>query len=60
MNDSENTNRLRRRLIAGGAGLLAGAGLGMLSRGALAQAATVESPMANGRRNWWPFPRSGR
>ncbi len=56
MSDSDNINRLRRRLLAGGAGLLAGAGLTALSRGALAQAASVELPFANGRRNLVAFP----
>ena len=56
MSDSDNINRLRRRLLAGGAGLLAGAGLSALSRAALAQAATVELPMVNGRRNLVAFP----
>jgi sulfite dehydrogenase (cytochrome) subunit A len=52
----DDTNRLRRRLLAGGAGALAAAGLGALSRTALAQAATVELPIANGRRNMVAFP----
>ena len=34
MSDSDIINRLRRRLVAGGAGLLAGAGLSALSRAA--------------------------
>ncbi|MFO1316422.1 MAG: molybdopterin-dependent oxidoreductase [Burkholderiales bacterium] len=53
---SDDTNRLRRRLVAGGAGALAAAGLGTLSRGALAQASTVDLPIANGRRNVVAFP----
>ncbi len=52
----DDTNRLRRRLIAGGAGALAAAGLGTLSRTALAQAATIELPIANGKRNIVAFP----
>jgi DMSO/TMAO reductase YedYZ molybdopterin-dependent catalytic subunit len=56
MSDSNNINRLRRRLVAGGAGLLAGAGLSALSRAVLAQAATVELPIVNGRRNLVAFP----
>jgi sulfite dehydrogenase len=54
MNDP--TNPLRRRLLAGGAGALAAAGLGSLSRSAFGQAATVELPMLNGRRNLAAFP----
>jgi sulfite dehydrogenase len=54
MND--DTNRLRRRLIAGGAGALAAAGLGALSRTAFAQAATIELPIVNGKRNMVAFP----
>ena len=56
MNDSNHANRLRRRLIAGGAGLLAGAGMSALSRAALAQAAQIELPIANGRRNLLAYP----
>jgi sulfite dehydrogenase len=55
MTDAHTTNRLRRRLVAGGAGLLAGAGLGSLSRAALAQS-TMEQPFANGHRNIAAFP----
>jgi DMSO/TMAO reductase YedYZ molybdopterin-dependent catalytic subunit len=51
-----DTNRLRRRLIAGGAGALAAAGLGALSKAALAQAATVDLPFVNGKRNVVAFP----
>ncbi len=54
MND--DTNRLRRRLLAGGAGALAAAGLGALSRTAFAQAATIELPIVNGKRNMVAFP----
>jgi sulfite dehydrogenase len=56
MSDSGNINRLRRRLVAGGAGLLAGAGMSALGRAALAQAASVELPFVNGRRNLLAFP----
>ncbi len=42
------TNRLRRRLIIGGAGALAAAGLSTLSRAAFAQTTTIELPIANG------------
>jgi sulfite dehydrogenase len=56
MSDTETTNRLRRRLMTGGAAMLAGAGLGTFSRAALAQAASVELPMVNGRRNLVAFP----
>ena len=52
----DDTNRLRRRLIAGGAGALAAAGLGTLSKAALAQATTVDLPFVNGRRNMVAFP----
>lgn len=53
---TEITNQLRRRLIAGGAGALASAGLGVLSRAALAQAASIELPIVNGRRNLVAYP----
>ncbi len=53
---NENTNRLRRRFLAGSAGLIAGAGLGALSRSAFAQGATVELPIANGGRNLLAYP----
>ncbi len=56
MKDSGQINPLRRRMIAAGAGLLAGAGLGVLSRSALAQGAGVELPFANGKRNVLAFP----
>jgi DMSO/TMAO reductase YedYZ molybdopterin-dependent catalytic subunit len=45
----------RRRLLAGGAGALA-AGLGGLSRSVLAQPATVDLPMVNGRRRLAAYP----
>jgi sulfite dehydrogenase len=48
------TNPLRRRLVAGGAALLAGAGLGAVGRTALA--GTVDLPMLNGRRNLVAYP----
>jgi sulfite dehydrogenase len=48
--------RLRRKLLAGGAGLLAGASLGGFTRAALAQAQTTELPFANGHRNLVAFP----
>jgi sulfite dehydrogenase len=48
--------RLRRKLLAGGAGLLAGASLGGFTRAALAQAQTPELPFANGHRNLVAFP----
>jgi len=56
MSDSDNIDRLRRRFVVGGAGLLAGAGFGALSRAAFAQSATIELPFANGRRNLVAFP----
>jgi sulfite dehydrogenase (cytochrome) subunit A len=52
----DDTNRLRRRLIAGGAGVLAVSGFGSLSRMAFAQATTIELPIANGKRNMVAFP----
>ena len=55
MTVADTTNRLRRRLITGGAGALAAAGLGSFSRVALAQA-TSELPFANGRRNLVAYP----
>ena len=50
---SDTTNRLRRRLIAGGAGALATAAF---SRVAFAQAASAELPFVNGMRNLVAFP----
>ncbi len=50
------TNRLRRRLIVGGAGALAASGLGVLSKAAFAQSTTVDLPFVNGRRNVVAFP----
>jgi DMSO/TMAO reductase YedYZ molybdopterin-dependent catalytic subunit len=52
------TSDQRRRLIAGGAGALAGAGLAAMSRFAHAQgpASTAELPFANGKRNVVAFP----
>ena len=55
MTDDPSTNRLRRRLLAGGAGAIAAAGLGTLSRAAWAQA-TTELPFANGKRNLVAYP----
>ena len=55
MNNDHHANRLRRRLIAGGASALASAGLGMLSRSAFAQT-TGELPFANGKRNLVAYP----
>jgi DMSO/TMAO reductase YedYZ molybdopterin-dependent catalytic subunit len=49
-------HRLRRRLLAGGAGALATAGLGALPGRALAQAATIDMPFANGTRRIAAFP----
>jgi sulfite dehydrogenase len=53
---TDHISRLRRRLIAGGAGALATASLSTLSRSAFGQAATVELPIANGKRNMAVFP----
>ena len=52
----QNTNHLRRRLLAGGAGALANASLGGLGRAAFAQGATTELPFVNGKRNLVAFP----
>ena len=62
MADPHSTDRLRRRLVAGGAGLLAGAGLGSASRSLLAQTAqtaqpaTIDLPFDNGRRTLVAYP----
>lgn len=53
MSDHDAINRLRRRLLTGGAGLLAGAGLGPA---ALAQGAAFELPFANGARRLVAYP----
>jgi DMSO/TMAO reductase YedYZ molybdopterin-dependent catalytic subunit len=53
MCDHDAINRLRRRLLTGGAGLLAGVGLG---RAALAQGAVFEHPFANGGRRLVAYP----
>jgi sulfite dehydrogenase len=53
---SDRTDPFRRRLLAGGAGALAAAGLGSLSRTALAQAASIDLPMVNGHRHLVAFP----
>lgn len=56
MTDSPS-NRLRRRLvIAGGASIAAAAGLGVCSRSARAQSASVDLPIVNGRRRLVAFP----
>jgi DMSO/TMAO reductase YedYZ molybdopterin-dependent catalytic subunit len=49
MKDQNPPNRLRRRLVAG-------TGLALLGRGALAQTATVDLPMVNGHRNLVAYP----
>ena len=49
---SDSIDRLRRRLITGGAAAFAGAGLGTFGRSALAQAATVDLPIVNGIEPW--------
>ena len=56
MTDRDLPHAQRRRLLAGGAGVLASAGLGLFSRSVLAQAATLELPFANGKRNLVAFP----
>ena len=64
MND-DLTNRLRRRLVAGGAGALASAGLGTLGRSAFAQGSgelpalalpSLALPFANGKRKLVAYP----
>jgi sulfite dehydrogenase len=52
----DETHRIRRRLLAGGAGALAAAGLGTLGRSAFAQAAAIDLPIVNGRRNLVAYP----
>jgi sulfite dehydrogenase len=52
----DTTNRFRRRLLTGGAGVLAAGGLGTLSRAVFAQAATFDLPMVNGGRNVAAYP----
>ena len=60
MNNDQHANRLRRRIIAGGAGALASAALGGLSRSALAQTtgelSSRELAFANGKRNLAAYP----
>jgi DMSO/TMAO reductase YedYZ molybdopterin-dependent catalytic subunit len=56
MDDDPKADPLRRRLIAGGAGVLAGAGLGATSRAVLAQATTYEHAFVNGTRSVVAFP----
>lgn len=60
MNDDRSTDRLRRRLLAGGAGALASAGLGLLGRSAFAQSATeaptIALPFDNGGRRLVAYP----
>jgi len=55
MSRNDTTNVTRRRLVAGGAAAIAGAGLGSATRGALAQAA-IDLPIVNGHRNLAAFP----
>ena len=50
-----DTSPTRRKLVAGGAGALAAAGLGSVGRLAQAQT-TIEHPFANGRRTLVAFP----
>jgi DMSO/TMAO reductase YedYZ molybdopterin-dependent catalytic subunit len=49
---NEESRRLRRRLLAGGAGAM----LASLSRAAFGQAASVDLPIVNGKRNLVAFP----
>lgn len=54
MNDIKHP--LRRRLLAGGAGALALAGLGPVARAVLAQGTAIDLPIANGRRLIAAYP----
>jgi DMSO/TMAO reductase YedYZ molybdopterin-dependent catalytic subunit len=56
MADTDLPHALRRRILAGGAGALATAGLGMLGRAAFAQSRTLEQPFVNGTRNLVAYP----
>ena len=49
-------SRLRRRLVAGGAGALASAGFASLSTTAQAQSSATEMPFVNGKRTLVAFP----
>ncbi len=51
-----NANPVRRRLIAGGAAMMAAAGAGMLGRTALAQEKPFEHAFVNGKRVLVAFP----
>jgi sulfite dehydrogenase len=53
MTETNTPNRLRRRLLVGGAGALAAAAF---SRSVFAQAASVELPFVNGKRSLVAFP----
>src|SRR4051812_30897333 len=50
MTDLDHPDRLRRKLVTGGAAALAAARLGTLARRALAQSTPVELPFGNGGR----------
>jgi len=57
MHRPDHPHLSRRRFVGGATGLLAGAGLGSVARGAFAQpSATMEQPFVNGRRNLVAFP----
>jgi DMSO/TMAO reductase YedYZ molybdopterin-dependent catalytic subunit len=56
MNTHRPTDPQRRRLLAAGAGLATGAGLGGFGRAALAQTTTMEHAFVNGRRNIAVYP----
>jgi DMSO/TMAO reductase YedYZ molybdopterin-dependent catalytic subunit len=56
MTELDIPQALRRRLLTGGAGALASAGLGLLSRSVLAQTTTFEHPFINGKRNMFAYP----
>jgi DMSO/TMAO reductase YedYZ molybdopterin-dependent catalytic subunit len=53
---AEDIDLRRRYVIAGGAGVLAAAGLGAVGRTAFAADATTELPFSNGRRNLAAYP----
>jgi DMSO/TMAO reductase YedYZ molybdopterin-dependent catalytic subunit len=56
MDEHFSMNAGRRRLVGGGAGLLAGLGLGTVGRSAFAQAGTFEHPFVNGKRALVAYP----
>lgn len=53
---NRHPDRLRRKLVVGAAGSLAGAGLATWARSAFADAGSVDLPMVNGHRDLVAFP----